>query len=737
MADHRISQGVVEALAGGTPLLRTSQVVVEVLAGAATARRISQAAIEVLTPNYADDGGDSTGTNPPAATLASTTPQFFAVLEEIDDGTIIEAYAEAEGGPFSDPSTYFGGYKERRVISFGTIGRKTNTPAGGLQATSLQLVFDDSDRYFRSSWGTTPRIGRKLSIYVVDHADRLAGNEPFRLIAGVVTQAEPLDELTYGLTIEGMLGRHISRLQTEKKVPPNLVTAAENPILAERFQDGWSPAIGYGVLSDETSARPQGVVPGYYIGSANLQTVFGGGALNVVGDFIAFFGHAVQDMLNLYVTPAAWTSATVYLVGDRIRPNTTSNGFLYQCMVAGTSGSSAPTFPTTVGATVGDGGVTWQNIGADDPALRYVIPSSAYGQILIEPTRTASWTAATGSIDRFLDYNGYRYHVAIFDHNHRFAKAIREGRIQVTGNFRGVEDRGDGLGKLITAPSRIVRHFWENFVETTYTTGLWLATPPAFGAYSVFDTTTIEAVKTYTDTLVSGGPVEVALLIGEGGKQTALFDVVKQMTTSWDLKLSENRHGQIITTMVNPAAAAAVTLTDQHDVISLTTSPRRDDYFNTVRYRHGYLYAPPVATQLEGAEGQPMPANPVNEHAQWASGRQVLKDAAAIALNYGKEVYLDLDLYGVRDAATAAMYAARALARGVGPMLEGPIGVSATTGLQGLQQGATQIDFDTTLGLDHIEGLGVSGFVGATVALDEISLEPEGCRVVLTGLLQA
>lgn len=734
MANLRVSQTAIETLDAGDPNLRVSQTVIEVLAGPVTPLRLSQAAIEILVPNYGNGGGGESGTNPPAASLPSDTPQFFGVLDDLDDGAIIEAFAESEGGPFSDPSTYFGGYKERRIDSFGSITRKVTTPAGGIQLSSQRIVFNDADRYFLSSWGTTIRVGRKWSNYVIDHVDRLALVEPFRLSAGVVTAAEPLDDFQYAITVEGMLGRHIGRTETERKVPPNLITPTENPIVTAGFSDGWAPPIGYGLLEDESEANPQGVVPSRYAATANLQTVFGGGALNAVVDFHIFFGHAVQDTLNLYITPPGWTSSTAYLVGDRIRPNLASNGFLYQCIVAGTSGGSAPTFSTTIGATFGDGSVTWQNIGADDPSLRYVVPSSAYGNILIDPHKPG-WTEATGSTSKYVDFNGYRYHVVCIDTNHRFAKALREGRMTLSGNFRGIEDIGNGLGALIDAPSRILLHFWSNFVEQEWKTGAWFGVP-AFGAYSLFDTTTIETVKTYTDTLVSGGPVKVGILFGHGGRQITLFEAVKQMAASWDLKIAENRHGQIVVTMVNPSAPAAVTYTDQLDATALSTPFRKDGYANLVRYRYGYRYSPPVATQLEGEQGQPMPAATLNDYAEWVSGLVRLPNTSAITQNYGREVPLALDLYGVRETATAAVYAARALARAVGPTLQGPVGAKVSTGLQGLELGVVPIDVGTVIGLTHVQGLGASGFVNEPITVEEVEVDPDTCRVSLTGELQ-
>ena len=54
-----------------------------------------------------------------------------------------------------------------------------------------------------------------------------------------------------------------------------------------------------------------------------------------------------------------WQASTDYAVGDKVVP-TSDNTYYYECTVAGTSGSSEPTWPTTVGDTVTDGSVTWE-----------------------------------------------------------------------------------------------------------------------------------------------------------------------------------------------------------------------------------------------------------------------------------------------------------------------------------------------------------------------------------------
>lgn len=57
-------------------------------------------------------------------------------------------------------------------------------------------------------------------------------------------------------------------------------------------------------------------------------------------------------------TYAVWTAATAWSVKRTATP-AIRNGYAYRVTTAGTSGASEPVWPTTIGATVSDGTVTW------------------------------------------------------------------------------------------------------------------------------------------------------------------------------------------------------------------------------------------------------------------------------------------------------------------------------------------------------------------------------------------
>ena len=61
-----------------------------------------------------------------------------------------------------------------------------------------------------------------------------------------------------------------------------------------------------------------------------------------------------------------WATSTAYSADDLVIPEAaTYTSYIYKCTTAGTSGSSAPTWPTTIGNTVADNTAVWTCVGKE------------------------------------------------------------------------------------------------------------------------------------------------------------------------------------------------------------------------------------------------------------------------------------------------------------------------------------------------------------------------------------
>jgi lambda family phage minor tail protein L len=74
---------------------------------------------------------------------------------------------------------------------------------------------------------------------------------------------------------------------------------------------------------------------------------------------------------------AAWQASTSYAVGAIVRATTTqASGLVFRCTVAGTSASTQPAWPTDIGSTIVDGGVTWAAISSVYEELAVLGPNA-------------------------------------------------------------------------------------------------------------------------------------------------------------------------------------------------------------------------------------------------------------------------------------------------------------------------------------------------------------------------
>jgi len=77
-----------------------------------------------------------------------------------------------------------------------------------------------------------------------------------------------------------------------------------------------------------------------------------------VGDY--FTDGTVEWLVVQYGQPLSWVTGRTYAAGDRVSPTSGHTDDVFVCMVAGTAGSSEPTWPSVLNATVSDGAATLQ-----------------------------------------------------------------------------------------------------------------------------------------------------------------------------------------------------------------------------------------------------------------------------------------------------------------------------------------------------------------------------------------
>lgn len=125
-------------------------------------------------------------------------------------------------------------------------------------------------------------------------------------------------------------------------------------------------------------------------------------------------GATLASKTVTYTAANSWATqranSTAYTVGDVVRP-ATGNGFVYQATTAGTTAGSIPTYPTVIGQTVADGGVTWTCVGrgvlvvdAADPSWTTINPGSLVAAYVLFYKDTG--TPATSPVILYWDLGG-------------------------------------------------------------------------------------------------------------------------------------------------------------------------------------------------------------------------------------------------------------------------------------------------------------------------------------------
>ncbi len=130
----------------------------------------------------------------------------------------------------------------------------------------------------------------------------------------------------------------------------------------------WSGAINWTadniVITQHTSSYIPNLDTDAFVSNLNNEVVTGNG---YVQGGISLTGKTASYVpANSWLD--AWAPVVAYQAGQIVRP-AAGNGFLFRCVIAGTSGVSAPLWPASVGTLIADGSVTWLCLSAGAVSL--------------------------------------------------------------------------------------------------------------------------------------------------------------------------------------------------------------------------------------------------------------------------------------------------------------------------------------------------------------------------------
>ena len=184
------------------------------------------------------------------------------------------------------------------------------------------------------------------------------------------TLIEVIITLVVIAVVAAMIAVYFGTSYTQSSVPISRLMAAGNlnQIMEKITGDynnapaTWSPGTAY-----TSGTAPPTVVLPTEANRNGYQNIFAQSPEQAVP--LNRIGHRLQrSVLRLpmavltwtnsgHIPPYPWTVSTPYTLYAVVYP---TNGYQYICTVAGTSGTTQPSWPTTIGSTVADGSVTWQ-----------------------------------------------------------------------------------------------------------------------------------------------------------------------------------------------------------------------------------------------------------------------------------------------------------------------------------------------------------------------------------------
>jgi hypothetical protein len=127
----------------------------------------------------------------------------------------------------TDPSFYYGGFKDGRVLSFGEIIRGLSDARGHLEGSTFSWIQADTDHLLRGLMDSVQAkyFKNKMAlIRMISDASRRLFRRPRLLARGVIKGYRPRGPLHFEFTAEDFLSSKFGAGNLNKQIPPRTIS---------------------------------------------------------------------------------------------------------------------------------------------------------------------------------------------------------------------------------------------------------------------------------------------------------------------------------------------------------------------------------------------------------------------------------------------------------------------------------------------------------------------------------
>lgn len=164
----------------------------------------------------------------------------------------------------TDPSTYYGGFKEGRVLGFGEINRGLSDKRGQYESAEWTWVQSDTDRLVRGMLDNVNQrnfLNKMALIRMIDDEGRRAFRKPRLLVRGIVRDVRPRSPLLAEFLARDFLASKLGLADKDRQFPQRLLSRADFDDLPATTVGKPVPII-YGTHDESGSSNPAPTLTG-------------------------------------------------------------------------------------------------------------------------------------------------------------------------------------------------------------------------------------------------------------------------------------------------------------------------------------------------------------------------------------------------------------------------------------------------------------------------------------------